>query len=93
MNKLLLIPMFVFSLLGVLFSTILIHEYYHVLKSKNVSSLCLDFNQETIAHVDIEKNENEDVNEEKKAMFISYLYGLIGTSLITVGFMKWWKNE
>lgn len=72
-----------FSLLGVLFFGILVHELVHIIQDKEPVSICYDINQDSIMHVNIVKEEDKH-NGESLAYTISTIVTLLLMSYIIV---------
>jgi len=54
------IVLFTFVILGIVFSSLIVHESVHMFQADKVESVCWDFGSKSIAHV------NFDVYDEKK---------------------------
>lgn len=80
-----------FCVLGVLFSSVIVHEGIHVLQSKEPISICYDFQQNTVAHVLHDTNYKTDLEwktfknyTEKWASIGQYIFMILGGMILGI---------
>ena len=73
-----------FTIMGILFSGILVHEGIHILQVGNAESLCIDLDGEDMAHIETRETIDNKLYLESIAYLITTLF-LISALGLTFG--------
>lgn len=81
------------AIMGIIFTTLLAHEYTHVLQSKSPTSICYDMQQQSFMHVKhditayqtIENFKEFATFSEKSARIVEQLVGYLTAILAGIG--------